>query len=301
MPIAKQPAAAYPVKSAEQVIPVVLSAPVVIFADTETTGFGVYDDITEIGAVKVDTETGKVLERFSSFCHLRQRKTVPQKIVDLTGITTEMLADAPSIEQVLRAFYTFIGSTPLSFHNATFDWRMLGIKYDQLGIRLSNEVICTMKLFKYLHPECPSANLDAITTYYGRPIEGHHRAYVDSKWAAACYCKMKQELKLRMGPANDQIHFLEPNTCQLARKELSYEELQRTCVVHRVCGWKKGQRIRIYCTTNLADFFYDLNEHVWNVSQNKTDMNLNVNQLAQFILAKLGLPLGEFISRYQPA
>ena len=55
----------FPIKSAESMLPVIASNTVFVVADTETTGFGAYDDILEIGAVKIDVETHKVIQSFS--------------------------------------------------------------------------------------------------------------------------------------------------------------------------------------------------------------------------------------------
>lgn len=136
----------FPVPSAQDILPVVISAPEVIFADIETTGFGRFSDIIEIGAVRLEVESGRIMGKFSSFCHLKLQNKVPKKITELTGITSEMLADAPRLEVVLNAFHKFVGTAPISFHNAAFDWPMLGEKYLLLGRRLPNRVICTKKL-----------------------------------------------------------------------------------------------------------------------------------------------------------
>ncbi len=184
----------FPIKSAESMLPVIAGNTVFVVADTETTGFGAYDDILEIGAVKIDVETHKVIQSFSTYCRMKNHQKVPQKIVDLTGIHTEDVAEAPKIETVLPAFRQFVDGCPIVFHNAAFDWRMLGNKYKLLGTRLNNDVICTMKLFKYLHPEAEASNLDFITKFYGTPIVGHHRAVVDCKWTAAAFCKMRDEV-----------------------------------------------------------------------------------------------------------
>jgi len=295
MPLNTSKSAQFPVPSAEEVLPVVMSAKEVVFADLETTGFGKFNDITEIGAVRVDIETGKVLGTFSTLCHLKIQKKVPAKITEITQITTEMLHDAPNIEQVLAEFRKFIGESPVSFHNAVFDWTMLGLKYETLGIRLANDVICTRKLFHYLHPG-EADNLENMTTFYGRTIEGHHRAYVDCKWAAACYRKMRQEVIERF--ADDQPFLNRPPQKVSPIHEISYEELVETCQVYRISGWKKGKISRIYCSTNLADCYYDLNEHVWNVSMKKTAYNLNINAMASFILNKVGMDLAQFRATY---
>ena len=171
---------------------------------------------------------------------------------------------------------------------------MLGIKYKLLGTHLSNEVICTMKLFKCLHPEAGASNLEYITRYYGTPIVGHHRAVVDCKWTAAAFCKMREEvLALGIQPAMNM------GSLDTA-SALTPEELTQQCRVQRISGWKKAKQKRIYCTTNLADFFYDMNGHVWNVSRKKTDRDLDVEALARCVLDKLGISLTDFLEKYAP-
>lgn len=293
------PAAQYPVKQAIEVLPIVISAEIVVFADLETTGFGKYSDIIEIGAVKVNVSTGKVLDAFSTLCHLKIQRKVPAKVTEITHITTKMLEDAPKVEKVLLAFRKFIGASPLSFHNAPFDWTMLRQKYETLGICLTNEVICTRKLFHFLHPEEP-CNLEHMTSYYGKPIEGHHRAYIDCKWTAACYRNMRHEILDRYSKGLLPVeHELPPQSGVRKVREVALDELLACCHIYRIVGWKKGPVSRIYCITDVADFFYDLNEHVWSVAKNKTALNLNTDVLARFILKKLGLDLAEFQTKYQ--
>ena len=285
------------IKSAEEMLPVVVENSVFIVADIETTGFGAYDDILEIGAVKIDTDTKRVIQSFSSYCRMKAHKKVPDKITKLTGICTKDVADAPNIETVLSAFQRFVETTPIVFHNAAFDWRMLGTKYKLIGRHLSNEVICTMKLFKYLHPDAGASNLEYITQFYGAQIVGHHRAVVDCKWTAAAFTKMRVEvLDSEIQPLFD----MESLATKPVQPPISLEELRNQCVLYRIAGWKKGKQKRIYCTTNLADFFFDLNEHVWNVSRKKTNRDLDTDALAKFVLGYLGIELAEFQSKYAP-
>jgi len=285
------------VRPAKDILPLVVQEKELVFADLETTGFGQYDDITEIGAVRVNVETGKIISRFSTFVHLRLRAKVPSKIAEATGITTEMLADAPPLETVLNGLYRFIGNSVLSFHNASFDWRMLQAKYACIGKTLTNEVICSMKLFKYLHPDRP-ANLDAVCSFYGKPIEGHHRAIADCSWSAACYCRMRKEL-LKM-PEAEQIMMLQVPILQQVIHEMTWDELQKECRVLRISGWKKGKKRRIYVTTTVADVFFDLDSKTWNVSQRKKDCNLNLEALIRYIFSVTELSQSSFVEKYQP-
>ena len=300
MPVKSSFQSPFSVPSAQEIIPLVVSAPEVVFADIETTGFGTYCDITEIGAVRLDVKSGKIISKFSSYCHLKYQKKVPQKITELTGITTDTLTDAPRLEVVLNIFQKFIGDTPVSFHNATFDWPILGAKYLLLGRELPNQVICTKKLFSYLHPGMP-ANLEAVCNFYGRPIEGHHRAYMDCKWTAACYMKMRFELVELLSRQPDLLPSCSPALPASPHvNEMTYDDLTRTCSIYRITGWRKGSSVRIYCTTNIADFFYDLNDHVWNVVKKKTPNNLNVETLGKFLLDRIGLSLTQFQELYRP-
>lgn len=296
MPIQTRNLAKYPVKAATEVLPLVLNSKEVVFADIETTGFGQFHDITEIGAVKVDVERGIVLDKFETFVHLKQRKSVPAKITELTHIATSDVANAPRLELVLRAFQSFIGTSVLSFHNASFDWSMLQQRYQLIGHSLTNEVICTVKLFRYLHPSQPS-NLDAVTAFYGVPIKGHHRAYTDCKWTAACYCKMRSELieLVHSGQLTVSSNSIPENGSVTT---LSSQDVFNSCSIRRITGWKKGERERIYVSTNLADFYYDMTEQVWNISKKKTTNNIDVQFLAQFVLEQTQMKTDQFVATY---
>ena len=82
--------------------------------DTETTGLdpGV-EYLTEIGAVII--RNGEVVEEFDTF--VKPGKPITPKITELTGITNEMVADAPSEKEALEAFLAFAGGRRLEGHS----------------------------------------------------------------------------------------------------------------------------------------------------------------------------------------
>ncbi len=100
--------------------------------DIETTGFSnTNDKITEIGAVKI--ENFKVVDKFSEL--INPQKDISYKIQELTGITNDMVADKPTIEEVLPKFIEFIGDSVLVAHNAEFDMGFIAEKCRKQNIK----------------------------------------------------------------------------------------------------------------------------------------------------------------------
>ena len=108
----------------------------IVAVDIETTGLDRKRcRLTESGAVVLDK--GEVTERFQIFVNPGMR--IPEEIVRLTGITDEMVADAPSQEEALRAFLDCVKDRPLAAHNAEFDMGFIreGCERHQIPFSLS--------------------------------------------------------------------------------------------------------------------------------------------------------------------
>src|ERR1700727_1067969 len=118
-----------------------------VVVDLETTGGRmttrdgkVADAITEIGAVKVCG--GKVLGEFGTL--VDPQRSIPPQIVQLTGITTAMVCDAPTIDAVLPMFLEFAGDAVLVAHNAGFDTGFLRTAAQRCQIPWPQpQVLCT--------------------------------------------------------------------------------------------------------------------------------------------------------------
>ena len=120
--------------------------------DTETTGLdpGV-EYLTEIGAVII--RNGEVVEEFDTF--VKPGKPITPKITELTGITNEMVADAPSEKEALEAFLAFAGDRILVGHNVhAFDMRFLRAAAKRSGIKLEPTYIDTLTMAQTMYRAC---------------------------------------------------------------------------------------------------------------------------------------------------
>ncbi len=144
--------------------------------DLETTGLSAKDDaITEIGAVIY--RDGEIAERFQTFVNPGRR--LSQQVVDLTGITDEMLADAPPIEEVLPRFLDFCGDRPLAAHNADFDVGFVTAAARRLGLSYSPTYLDTLILAQHLLPDLGKYKLNLVAEALALPDFRHHRAVDD--------------------------------------------------------------------------------------------------------------------------
>ena len=158
-----------------------------VVVDLETTGSrakaaadGYRDAITEIGAVKV--RGGKVIGEFATL--VDPQRDIPPQIVELTGITTAMVRNAPTIEAVLPMFLEFARGSILVAHNAGFDTGFLRAAAQQCDIAWPKPpVLCTVKLARRVlsREEAPSVRLSALAQLVGSATTPTHRALDDAR------------------------------------------------------------------------------------------------------------------------
>ena len=168
-----------------------LSGRFVVF-DLETTGLSKDSDkITEIGAVKI--ENGKITDSFSTF--VNPERPIPQKIVELTSITDEMVAGAPKIEEILPNFLEFCKGSVLVAHNAEFDTGFIKKASADLGTEYNFAHLDTLMLARALYPELGNHRLSTLNKHLKVTLLHHHRAVDDAKATAEIFIKMMAELK----------------------------------------------------------------------------------------------------------
>ncbi len=151
--------------------------------DLETTGGRAGPGtIIEIGAYRM---VGKRLTETFSTLVRPQGGVVPRFITGLTSITTEMIREAPPIEDVLPAFREFMGDRVMVAHNAAFDFGFLDFEYRRIfGIGLGNPVLCTLRMARRFMPSLKRRRLDLLAGHFGLSLEGRHRGLGDARMAA---------------------------------------------------------------------------------------------------------------------
>ncbi|MEK5206607.1 PolC-type DNA polymerase III [Psychrobacillus sp. FSL H8-0510] len=150
---------------------------VYVVFDVETTGLSAtYDKIIELAAVKM--QNGNIIDKFERF--VNPHHALSATTIELTGITDDMVQNAPEIEQVIKDFYEFIGDGILVAHNASFDMGFLYEGYRRTGIDyFSHPVIDTLELARFLHPEMKSHRLGTLTKKFNIELTQAHRAIFD--------------------------------------------------------------------------------------------------------------------------
>ncbi|GMA19412.1 DNA polymerase III subunit epsilon [Arsenicicoccus piscis] len=152
-----------------------------VVVDLETTGGSPSDcDITEIGAVKV--RGGEVLGEFQTL--VRPTTPIPAFITVLTGITNQMVVDAPRIAAALPAFLEFARGSVLVAHNARFDVGFLKAAAAGLGIAWPGfAVVDTVHLARQLvtRDESPNHKLASLARVFGATTQPDHRALHDAR------------------------------------------------------------------------------------------------------------------------
>ncbi|HEX6828467.1 MAG TPA: exonuclease domain-containing protein, partial [Burkholderiales bacterium] len=149
-----------------------------VFLDLETTGASAsHDRITEIGMLEV--ERGRLVGEWSTL--VNPEAPIPPAIEALTGISNEMVRDAPTFADLAGELLERLEGRLLVAHNARFDYGFLRNEFRRLGIRYQSPVLCTVKLSRRLYPAHHRHNLDSLIERHGIICSGRHRALGDAR------------------------------------------------------------------------------------------------------------------------
>ena len=144
--------------------------------DIETTGISkLTEKITEFGIMKV--KNGEVIDTFE--CFVNPEKPIPEKVVEVTHITDEMVKDAETIDAVLPKVLEFVGDSVVVAHNASFDVGFIKENARKLGLKFDNTYIDTLALAKELFPNYKKYKLGIIAENLNIKVDVAHRALAD--------------------------------------------------------------------------------------------------------------------------
>lgn len=262
-----------------------------VVLDIETTGLSPQKGgrIIEIGAVRV--EGGQIVDEFSAFIYPEMK--VSAKTTQLTGITHDMVKDAPTFHSVLADFQRFIQGAVIVAHNSPFDWdRFLVPYFQKIGYFNPHHVLDTRTLFKHLYPSLKKENLALMCETLEVANENHHRANNDARVTAICFLKMREVIATQLPEELTTVEALSLPVFDSYPKESTRiksvnpwsKQITKKNVLERVY-------VRLYDRGISGTVFYDQNVKVW---ENKDfPANLDFKALEPLVLAHLNLGTSE--------
>jgi DNA polymerase-3 subunit epsilon len=152
-----------------------------VVIDIETTGGRAPSDrITEIGAIKLRNHD--VIDQWHSM--INPQRSIPWNITKLTGITNEMVRDAPVFAEIADSLMDFMGDGIFVAHNVNFDYGFIAQEFTRLDRRFRFPKFCTCAGMRRHYPGHRSYSLGSLCGIYGISLEHHHRALCDAEAAA---------------------------------------------------------------------------------------------------------------------
>src|SRR5829696_7720892 len=155
--------------------------------DIETTGgYAAANGIIEISIQVFDGQ--KVIEKFESLVNPGQ--AIPRYIQAFTGITNEMVVDAPSFEEIAEKVFTVLQGNIFVAHNVNFDYSFVKSNLDFYGYTFNAKKLCTVRLSRQIFPGYPSYSLGNLCHSLGIEIENRHRAGGDAEATVILFKKL---------------------------------------------------------------------------------------------------------------
>ncbi|MFD3445501.1 PolC-type DNA polymerase III [Microbacteriaceae bacterium 4G12] len=172
--------------------------------DVETTGLSaVYDTVIELAAVKI--KEGEIIDRFEAFAN--PHHPLSATTIELTGITDEMVQNAPDVDVVFKQFEQWMGNDTLVAHNASFDMGFLNVGFKKCGLeKATNPVIDTLELARFLFPEMKNHRLNTLCKKLDIELTQHHRAIYDAEATGYLLAKMLKEVMAKGFTHHDQLN-----------------------------------------------------------------------------------------------
>lgn len=254
-------------RNTEQMLAYCQSNSFVVF-DRESTHYQPHDHygkIIEISAVKI--VNGEFVAKFDTLVNPEIK--ISHKITELTGITNEMVAEAPNYKKVVSDFIQFCEGSIVVAHNAMTDIKFINFFSSKIGLPFEPKFIDTINLCKFLDQknkvvsDTPlTYNLKDMANKYGIPNNSHHRAMNDTMATAYLFLKLKELLKNDISKTHHEESRLEFDDISLAsigsvnywEKELSNKTYKRIYV-------------RLILKDKTNDIYYDFMDGCWGIKK----------------------------------
>ncbi len=164
-----------------------------VVVDIETTGAKIPPSrIMEIGAYRI--RDGAIVAEFQTL--VNPENPIPPFIARLTGISNEMVKDAPRFAEIVEDWLDFADQSVLVAHDAPFDVRFINYEIARLfpGRRMANQHLCTVQLARKVFPELPNHRLHTIAEHFQIPLANRHRAADDARATAEIFLRVLDRL-----------------------------------------------------------------------------------------------------------
>ncbi len=173
-----------------------------VFLDIETTGLSPQQGrVLEIGAYRVENST--IVGTYSQLLQPEQR--VAWFTTKLTGITDEMVWDAPLFRGIASDLELFLNDAIFVAHNVNFDYSFIREEFARIGHNWSMDRLCTVQLSRSLFPEQRKHSLDAVIAAHNLTVNHRHRALDDAKVMVDFFNKCLQEYGVEVFKHIDQL------------------------------------------------------------------------------------------------
>ena len=218
--------------------------------DLETTGFSPkLEKITEIGIMKI--QDGKVIDKFSTF--VNPEKSIPQRVVEVTNITDDMVRNAETIDKVFPKMLDFIKDTVLVAHNADFDIGFLKHYAKVLGHDFDFTYLDTLTLAHDLFPDYKTYKLGRIAKNLGIKVEVAHRALDDVDTTVKVFNVMIDMLKERGALTLEDI---EEYASDEESKKVAYKKLRTHHAIILAKNYTGLKNLYKLVSFSHLDYFY---------------------------------------------
>jgi len=268
------------------------------FVDVETTGPTASNGrIIEIGILRV--ENNRLVKTYNTL--INPETSVDPFVLDLTGITTNELRNAPTFHRVKNEILQVLENSIFVAHNVRFDYGFLKNEYKRMGINFSCRHFCTVKLTKLLYPGFHNYSLDKIIENLNIRCTRRHRAIDDAMVLWELYKKSLTEIDHKKLTTAINIALKRP-TVPLNIKEEELDRLPETCGVYIFYGKDKipiyiGKSVNIrdrilshFSSDHLSDKEIKISRQIKRIEVIETAGNLGTLLLESSLVKKF-LPL----------